>query len=176
MAGIVAFWFNDAARPTWFVRDAAFDATLRARFEEDVVRAARGRLPTDAEAATLLARVLLFDQLPRNIWRGTARAFAYDALARATSREALRRGLDTGQGKDERLFFYLPFEHSEDLGDQDRSVALFAALGDAELVDYAERHRAIIRRFGRFPHRNAILSRVSTPEEIAFLREPGSSF
>jgi len=174
--GIVAFWLGDMARPHWFKRDAAFDAMLRTRFEGDVGWAARSLPPADSDATALLARVLLLDQLPRNIWRGTARAFAYDGLARATSREVLRRGLDAGQTRDERLFVYLPFEHSEELADQDTSVALFAALGDAELVDYAERHRAIIRRFGRFPHRNAILGRASSGEEIAFLREPGSSF
>ena len=133
-----------------------------------------------------LALVLLTDQFPRSIYRGTPAAFAFDAIARSLCLESLADGSDRALRPIERVFLYLPFEHSESLTDQDRAVELFRALAaDVEprltppfedYLDYALRHRAIVERFGRFPHRNAILARPSTPAEIAFLEEPGSSF
>ena len=119
---------------------------------------------------------LLLDQLPRNIWRGTPRAYATDARAREVANAALAAGFDHGLPAEQRLFFYLPFEHSELAADQDRSVELMMSLGDAEWLDYAERHRAVIRRFGRLPHRNEALGRASTLEELAFLEQPRSRF
>jgi uncharacterized protein (DUF924 family) len=133
-----------------------------------------------------LALILLLDQLPRSIHRGTPEAFAQDAAARQVADSGLAAGADRLLRPIERLFFYLPFEHSEDLADQHRSVRLFRELGESVLesqrdvfsgfLDYAVRHREVIERFGRFPHRNRILGRESTPEELAFLEEPGSSF
>jgi uncharacterized protein (DUF924 family) len=173
---IVTFWFEAAGPDRWFAADPAFDAAVRARFAEATSNAARTALPANADARAHLARVLLLDQIPRNAWRGTPRAFAYDRLARAATAAALQHGLDRTLGKDERLFLYLPLEHSEGIADQERSVALFAALGDPELLGYAVRHRDVIARFGRFPHRNATLGRPSTADELAFLATPGSSF
>jgi uncharacterized protein (DUF924 family) len=124
-----------------------------------------------------LATVIVLDQFPRNMFRGSPRAFAADPLALGVAREAVARGIDTRVGPIERrVFFYLPFEHSEDLADQNRSVELMRTLGDPEFDKYADAHRVIIERFGRFPHRNAVLGRISTPEEIAFLNGPNSSF
>jgi uncharacterized protein (DUF924 family) len=124
----------------------------------------------------MLAAVIVFDQFPRNMFRGTPRAFATDPLALALARQMVDAGLDRDFSKDERMFLYLPFEHSEQAGEQVRCCALFALLEDPELLRYAQSHKDIIDRFGRFPHRNVILERVSTPEEIEFLKQPGSSF
>ena len=174
---LLAFWFEPGGERRWFEADPAFDAQLRQRFTDLVLQAASGELAASVgEPRGALALCLALDQLPRNIWRRTPRAFAYDRLARNAASAALEAGHDRALAAQERLFVYLPFQHSEDLADQERSVRLFAELGDAELLDYAVRHRDIIARFGRFPHRNAILGRASTAEEIAFLREPGSRF
>jgi len=187
-ADLLAFWFGppgDPARGTfreaWFKKDPAFDETIRVRFALAVERAVAGAFADwEADADGALALLLLLDQFPRNLWRGTPGAFAGDARARAVADRALARGFDQGRPDVERVFFFLPFEHSEDMADQDRSVALFRTVADgpngAEFVDYALRHRDVIRRFGRFPHRNAALGRASTAEEIAFLEQPGSSF
>jgi uncharacterized protein (DUF924 family) len=174
---ILTFWFAPDTRRFWFERNLEFDRELKRRFEEGLWLAACTATTGDpADARATLARCILLDQVPRNIYRGTPRAYAYDRLAREAVGAALEAGLDSGLEPTERLFLYLPFEHSEDLADQDRAVALFAALGNPEWLDYAERHRTIIRRFGRFPHRNAVLGRRSTREEETFLQEPGSSF
>ncbi|HMG57591.1 MAG TPA: DUF924 family protein [Kofleriaceae bacterium] len=184
---VLAFWFSDQARPMWFSVRAAFDDEIRARFGALAAAAAAGEL--DGWAATgdgALALVIALDQFPRNLHRGTPQAFACDARAREIASGAIDRGLDLRVALERRAFVYLPFEHSELLADQDRSVALFeawAAEHPAEqraaaddTMSYAVRHREIIERFGRFPHRNAVLGRTSTPEEIAFLAEPRSSF
>jgi len=132
------------------------------------------------QPASCLALVILLDQFPRNMFRGSAGSFAGDPLARAAARVILDNGWDKAMRPDERMFAYLPFEHSESLADQERCLALMqeipASPATADLPKWAEAHLAIIRRFGRFPHRNAALGRESTPEEIAFLKEPGSSF
>lgn len=176
-AELLRFWFVTAGRERWFATDAAFDREIEARFAGLVPEAAAGRLDAwRGDARGALALCLILDQLPRNLWRGTARAFATDAQALQVARDAIAAGFDHGLPPEERLFFYLPFEHSEAMADQDRSVELAANLGDAEWLDYAHRHRAVIRRFGRFPHRNTALGRESTPAELAFLKEPGSSF
>ena len=176
-ADVLAFWFSDTARKHWFARSDAFDAALRDALGALHDRAAAGEL--DAWAATAsgaLALVLLLDQAPRNLHRGSARAFATDAAAVRHARAAIDAGHDREVDDDARLFFYLPFEHSEDLADQDRAVALCATLPNPLFHDYAIRHRDVVARFGRFPHRNAVLGRDSTAEEIEFLKQPGSSF
>jgi len=175
-AAVLAFWFDPAHEPFWFEKSAAFDALCVATLMPAHRDAVAGRLAaweTTAEGA--LALCLLLDQLPRNAFRGSAEAFASDALARAAAGRALARGHDLALEPKRRRFFYLPLEHSEDLADQLVSEALFATL-DAEALRYAARHREIVERFGRFPHRNATLGRDSTAEEIAFLAEPMSSF
>jgi uncharacterized protein (DUF924 family) len=186
---VLAFWFDaalgdpDYGRPReiWFERDDAFDESVRARLGEAHEAAARGALDAWASRGRgALALVILFDQVPRNIFRGTPRAFATDAKARAVAGEAIAQGHDRRLLPVERLFLYLPFEHSEQLADQERSIALFAAID--QLPDWERtmkavlRHHEIIARFGRFPHRNAVLGRDITPEEAAFLQEPHSSF
>jgi uncharacterized protein (DUF924 family) len=174
---VLSFWFAPASRPCWFESEKGFDREIEERFLSLIEAAARGELEPWAETPRgALALCILLDQFPRNVWRGTPRAFASDAEARRVAGAALAAGHDRKLEADERLFLYLPFEHSEDLADQERSVALFHDLGDAEQLDYAVRHHDIIARFGRFPHRNRVLGRVSTPEEQAFLQQPGSSF
>lgn len=169
---VLAFW-TGAGPGRWFDRDPAFDAAFRDRFLAEHLAAARRErdgLMADAEGA--LALLLLLDQFPRNAFRGTAHMYATDPLARAFAEAALASGHDRRAAPALRLFFYLPFAHSEALADQDRSVALNAALG-APWHGHAEGHRDIIRRFGRFPHRNAMLGRATTAEEQAFLDAGG---
>lgn len=172
---VLEFWFG-RERKAWFAKDPAFDAEIRARFLPLYERAAAGGLASwMQEPRSCLALVIVTDQFPRNMFRNSARAFAADALAREAARTIVERGWDRGFSVDERTFAYLPFEHSESLEDQQRSCELMQPLGE-ELYRYAERHREIIERFGRFPHRNAALGRESTAEELDFLGQPGSSF
>lgn len=174
---VLSFWFVETPPEAWFKRDEAFDATIRRRFADLIGKVAA--LPPDVATQTArqaLAATIVLDQFPRNIHRDSARAFACDAAARAIATEAIGKGFDCGLGMYERLFLYLPLEHSESLQDQERSVTLISALGDPELTRYAIAHRDIVARFGRFPHRNAALGRQSTPGETAFLQQPGSSF
>lgn len=169
---VVRFW-REAGPGRWFRRDDAFDADFRARFLPAHEAAAAGGLrdwPDTAEGA--LALVLLLDQFPRNAFRGTARVYATDAMARAAADAAIRRGLDQAVATELRQFFYLPFMHSEQLADLERCVALNEALG-GESLRWARHHRDVVARFGRFPHRNAVLGRASTPEEERFLAEGG---
>jgi uncharacterized protein (DUF924 family) len=172
---VLRFWFEEHARD-WFVKDPGFDAAIRDRFLALHEAAAAGKLAHWADSArSCLALVIILDQLPRNMFRGEARAFATDSLARAAARVILAQGWDKAMTQAERLFAYLPFEHSEDLADQDLCCELMKDF-DAEQLRFALRHREIIRRFGRFPHRNGSLGRQSTPAEIEFLRQPGSGF
>jgi uncharacterized protein (DUF924 family) len=181
---VLAFWFGPQPGPSraeWFRKDAAFDERIRERFGALHAAAARGeRAAWRASAETNLALVVVLDQFSRNLYRDDARAFAQDAQARDCAVEALARGDDLGMRPVQRQFLYLPFEHSEDLADQERSLELFASLEAFEetrgLGEWARRHHAIVARFGRFPHRNAVLGRASTPEEIEFLKQPGSGF
>jgi uncharacterized protein (DUF924 family) len=174
---VLRFWFGELDRKSWFVKDAAVDEKIRTRFgaliEELASRPADEALTSPDRA---LATVIALDQFPRNVFRGTARAFATDALALAVAKAAIDRGLDSQVPAGRRVFLYLPFEHSEALTDQERSVELTAALGDEEYARYAVLHRDVIKRFGRFPHRNVMLGRTPTLEELTFLKEPGSSF
>ena len=180
---LLDFWFGPAGDPDrlhhrqiWFRSTPEFDAAVRRGFAEDHERAVAGELGDwEAEAPSTLALVMLLDQVPRNIFRSPPRAFASDAQALATTRRALARGFDRRVPVAWRLFFYLPFEHSENLADQQRGIALLEALppvqgrpGDGKM---SRLHLEIIERFGRFPHRNPILGRQSTPEERAFLAE-----
>lgn len=174
---VLEFWFAGGTKGKWWVKEAAFDETVRRTLGALHERAAAGGLADWQDTPEgALALVLLLDQVPRNIFRDTPRAFATDPQARRVAAAAIDRGFDGRLEPDGKLFLYMPLEHSEDLAAQDRACALFAALGDPELLRYAEAHRQIIRRFGRFPHRNLLLGRTSTPEEEAFLAQPGSSF
>lgn len=180
---ILDFWFPPGTRGErreWFRKDAGFDSTVRERFGAALAAGLAGAFGDwCAHARGSLARIVLLDQFTRNAFRDTPKAFAGDVAALATAEDALEQGFDRELALHERWFMYMPFEHAESLAEQDRSVALFRALagdGLAGPLDWALRHRAVIERFGRFPHRNAILGRESTAEEIAFLREPNSSF
>ena len=174
---ILAFW-RAAGWKKWFGKDPAFDAEIRSRFEQAHFAASRGELAGWADTAEgTLALLILIDQFPRNMYRGSAHAFATDPMARAVASEAVDRGVDLELEPAMRPFVYLPFEHSERIEDQDRSIALCQRLktdaGDADTLKWAQLHRDIIVRFGRFPHRNACLGRVTRPEEQAFLDEGG---
>lgn len=172
---VVAFW-RDAGAEQWFARDDAFDAEFRQRFEATHFAAARGEYEAWMESAEgALALLILLDQFPRNCFRGSAHSYATDGLARRYASRAVDAGFDMEIDAGLRLFFYLPFEHSEALADQDRSMELFGGIGDAELMEYAKLHRDLIERFGRFPHRNAALGRESTREEIDYLASGGFS-
>ncbi|MCC6890921.1 MAG: DUF924 family protein [Hyphomicrobiales bacterium] len=170
---VVAFWWDIGPR-RWFGKDDALDAEIGRRFLATYEAAAAGRLSHwEATPSGALALMLLLDQFPRNMFRGNARAFATDADARAIADRAIARGHDRAVAADARMFFYLPFEHSEAVEDQERSCALFRALGDAEALRWAELHADIIRRFGRFPHRNVALGRDTSEAERAFLAAGG---
>jgi len=166
---VVAFW-REAGVDKWFAKIPEFDDEIRRRFFATYEAAAAGKLAGwENSAESALALVILLDQFPRNMFRGDARAFATDELARAVTAKAILRGFDAQVPQELRAFFYVPFEHSENLADQEHGIALYTAAGDADGLKWAELHAAIIRRFGRFPHRNAVLGRVTTPEEQAFL-------
>ncbi len=186
---ILDFWFaapgsaeHGQPRKCWFEKNPAFDEEIRARFSDTLAAAVAGRLADwEASPESLLTLIVLLDQFPRNLFRNDARAFATDPLALIHAQTLIQRGWNEQLAPLQRVFAYLPFEHSEDLAMQDRAVGLFTALSKAQpgfegYLDYAERHGAVIRRFGRFPHRNAALSRESTPEEIAYLQQPGAGF
>lgn len=171
---IVRFW-SAAGPAAWYKKDAAFDGRCR-DFEAAHHAAARGELSRwEANAEGALALLLLLDQIPRNIFRDSAHAFATDGLAQRIAADAIAVGHDQATPMPLRIFFYMPLEHAEDLAQQDRCVALFEAAGNAEYLKYAVLHRDIIARFGRFPHRNAMLGRKTTPDEAAFLAEGGFS-
>lgn len=172
---VLEFW-RQAGPRKWFKKDAAFDAEIAARFLSTYEAAAAGKLSAwEASAEGALALLIVLDQFPRNMFRASARAFAADALARSVAERAIARGFDQDTKPAERNFFYLPFEHSENLADQERCVALARATGDADTLKWAELHADIIRRFGRFPHRNALLGRATTAAEQEFLDGGGFS-
>ncbi len=172
-ADILAFW-RAAGPDKWFNKNDAFDAEIRQRFLDTYEAAAAGRLAAwedDADGA--LARVIVLDQFARNMFRGSPRTYAADPLARAAAERAIARGFDRRFALPERLFFYLPFMHAEDLADQERCVALLRDAGEVDWMKDAQEHADIIRRFGRFPHRNGVLGRTTTPDEQAFLNAGG---
>ena len=170
---VLKFWF-ERDRKAWFEKNPAFDEEICQRFLPAYELGSTGMLDSWKRAPdSCLALVVLLDQFPRNMFRGTARAFAADPVAMAAARTILDHGWDKAMTPDERMFAYLPFEHSESLQDQELSLKLFE--GNANF-EWARKHWEIIRRFGRFPHRNAALGRASTPEEIEFLQQPGSGF
>jgi uncharacterized protein (DUF924 family) len=174
---ILKFWFAQTEPDQWFEKDPTFDTGIRQRFlglHEILV--SRGNNDLLADAQTALATVIVLDQMSRNMFRDTPRAFAADPQALRLAKAAIARGFDARLTKHQRMFLYLPFQHAENRKSQARSVALMASLTDPELQKWAEAHRAIVDRFGRFPHRNAVLGRISTPEEIEFLKQPDSSF
>ncbi|MDC7702458.1 DUF924 family protein [Vogesella indigofera] len=186
---VLQFWFEGtddaqlaASRSAWFRKDAAFDGAIRQRFLPLWQRAAAGELlPDPADTHAVLAWLIVADQFSRNLFRGEAQAFALDATARTVAKAALAAGLEQQLPPVARWFFYLPLEHSEALADQHEAVRRFESLPPdsperASVVDYAHRHREVIARFGRFPHRNVALGRPSTADELQFLAQPGSSF
>ena len=182
---ILQFWFGEPPlqpQQRWFAKDAAFDALIRERFGALIEAALRGELDGwQADAHSALARLLLLDQFTRNAFRDTPRAFAGDALALSGVRAMVAAGQDLALEPLQRGFVYLPFEHAEDLQAQEEGLRLFAALtaadpAQADSEAWAKKHHVVIERFGRFPHRNAVLGRASTAEEAEFLRQPGSRF
>jgi uncharacterized protein (DUF924 family) len=177
IAEVLNFWFLEVPRQQWFAGGAALDEQILARFLP--VHRIVAAVPENsllADAKTALAAVIVLDQFSRNIFRGTPSAFASDAKALDIAETAIAKGFAEALKSEERLFLYLPFEHQENAHAQARSLELISALGDPELTKYALAHKDIIDRFGRFPHRNAILGRRSTVEEKEFLEGPGSSF
>lgn len=185
---VLDFWFGAQGAPEhgrnramWFKKDVAFDEALRARFGALHAAAAAGkRAAWQGEPASQLALIIVLDQFSRNLHRGSAASFACDAEALRLAKDLVGRAADAALLPVMRSFVYLPYEHSESLADQDEAVRLFELLEQEPsakgLAEWAHKHRAIVRRFGRFPHRNAILGRASTAEEMAFLAQPGSSF
>jgi uncharacterized protein (DUF924 family) len=172
---VLAFW-RAAGPKKWFKKDLNFDAEIVARFLKTFEAAAAGELGAwELGAENALALIIVLDQFPRNMFRGSARAFAADPLARAVADRGLARGFDQNIALSERNFFYLPFTHSENLGDQERCVALSRATGDADALKWADIHADVIRRFGRFPHRNVVLGRITSVAEQAFLDGSGFS-
>jgi uncharacterized protein (DUF924 family) len=172
---VLEFWFSDAARPLWFNSTLAFDQQLRTRFEATWRHASEGRLSAWEDAAPgALALVIVLDQFPLNMFRGKAVQFSTEVLARAVAERAIARGFDRELSKPQQAFLFLPYMHSETLADQDRSVALFGAAGLEENLEFARGHREIVRRFGRFPHRNRLLGRASTAQETAWLASPAA--
>jgi uncharacterized protein (DUF924 family) len=168
-AQVLHFWFEELQPEAWFRKDERVDAAIRERFgalHEQLARIRPEQLTTPLES---VAAVIVLDQFPRNVFRGSPRAFATDALALSIAQHAIANGVDLQLTQQQRLFLYMPFQHSEDRAVQARSIELFEQLGIAENLDYAQRHKDIIDRFGRFPHRNEVLGRRSTTEELQFV-------
>jgi uncharacterized protein (DUF924 family) len=174
---VLKFWFEDAKPAQWWKKDEEFDRIIIERFSELHRRAARCELfEWRKDARGRLAEIIVLDQFSRNMFRGSPLSFAYDAVALALSQEAVSAGADKVLNPAERSFLYMPFMHSESMKIHEVAVELFRNNGMEGNLDYELKHKAIIERFGRFPHRNAILGRESTQEEIEFLKQPGSSF
>lgn len=172
---VLRYWFRELSEQDWWDGDDAVDAAIRVRFLP-----LHERLAQDARIAAaprpMLAAVIVLDQFSRHLFRGSPHAYAADAAARRLSRDAIAQGLDNAMIDEERMFLYMPFQHSEDPADQATSLELFAALGNANWTHHARQHKQIIDRFGRFPHRNAVLGRASTPDELALLNDPSNIF
>lgn len=173
---VLRFWFDELTPEDWFKVNESVDRQIQDRFGGLYERLSTSLDPAwESDASHALAAVIVLDQFPRNMFRGTPRAFATDSAALALAKRAIDIGFDTELDDEQCKFLYMPFQHAEDLADQNRSLELFARF-DERTMDFARRHQEIVERFGRFPHRNAILGRPSTPEEEAFLEEPNSSF
>jgi uncharacterized protein (DUF924 family) len=168
---IVKFWFSDKVRPLWFQSTVEFDDEIRERFESVWQQAATGKLDSWAETPEgALALVIILDQLPLNMYRGDPMSFSTEVKSRDIASVAIEQNFDTELSGEQKAFLYMPFMHSESMQDQDKSVALYEAAGLENNLKFAHHHRDIIRRFGRFPHRNNILGRASTQAEIAYLQ------
>jgi uncharacterized protein (DUF924 family) len=168
-AQVLRYWFEELHTDAWFRQDESVDAAIRERYGtlyEQLAQLGPQQLTTPLEC---IAAVIVLDQFPRNMFRGSPRAFATDALALSISQHAIAAGLDQQLTQQQRLFLYMPFQHSEDRAVQARSIELFTQLGIADNLDYAHRHKDIVDRFGRFPHRNAVLDRQSTTAELQFV-------
>jgi uncharacterized protein (DUF924 family) len=171
-ADVLNFWFQELTPEQWWVRDDAVDDAIRDRFQ-DLYETISEAVPDEwlETPRGRLAAVIVLDQFPRNLFRNSANAFASDAMALQLAKETVGAGLDQALTRDERVFLYLPFEHSEDKEMQEFSVTLYEKLGDADTLDFAKKHKQVIDRFGRFPHRNAVLGRETTEEERRFLEQ-----
>jgi uncharacterized protein (DUF924 family) len=174
---ILQFWFQEIDPASWWAKDENFDAQISARFGDVHRAAARCELFAWRAVPTgRLAEVIVLDQFSRNMFRDRAEAFAHDPLALALAQEAVRSGADRALTPTQRNFLYMPYMHSESMPVHEAGAALFASNGIDSTIEAARKHRSIVERFGRYPHRNAILGRTSTPDELAFLEQPGSSF
>jgi len=174
---ILDFWLVECGRQAWFRSSPVLDAEISGRFRDTHLTLAGGAVEDwRGSPDERLAAIIVLDQFPRNIYRATPLAFATDGLALREAELAIAAGADRATDVAHRCFFYMPFEHSEALADQQRSVELFDDLGDEEYADYARRHHAVIAQYGRFPHRNVLLGRASTEAELAYLGQPGSGF
>ena len=173
---VLHYWFEELDESHWFEPERSVDQNIRDRFLALHERIASGEGPAVTTAREMLAAVVVLDQFSRNLFRGTPRAYAADPMARQLAGRALRQGFDVGMTDAQRQFLYMPFQHSEEHQDQVRSLALFEKLGNPSWLRYAQAHKSIIDRFGRFPHRNQILGRASSAAEIASLSEPMGSF
>lgn len=173
---ILKFWFEESGYQKWFGKDESFDNDIREQFTDDYQKAANGDYDDWAQHAKgCLALMILLDQFPRNMFRDTPKMYATDVKALEIAKQAVANGLDQGLTTDEKAFLYLPFEHSEELSDQRQSLDLFEAMRDENQTyyDYAVKHYEVVERYGRFPHRNVILGRTSTPEEQAYIANGG---
>lgn len=174
---VLEFWFDRLTPEDWFVKKDAIDQEMTRRFISLHLSLSR-EIPDEWRETpeARLALLIVLDQFPRNIFRDSPHAFATDGLALREAKVAIDAGADQAVPEQRRFIFYMPFEHAESMAEQDRAVELFTALGNANYLDYAQRHRSVIARFGRFPHRNPILGRENTPEETAYLAQPGAGF
>jgi uncharacterized protein (DUF924 family) len=170
---VIRFWFEELDPKLWFERDLEVDAMIRSRYL-DWFETISVQVPKLTGAPHALATVIVLDQFPRNLFRGSPRAFATDDLALAVAEQAIAAGWDAQLSPAQRVFLYMPFQHAEDRAVQVRSIELFTRLGNVQTLDYAQRHKEVIDRFGRYPHRNTVLGRPSTTEEVEFLKtHPG---
>lgn len=168
---ILDFWFSPEVSQNWFNRSDELDARIRLKFTEAHAKADAGELDSWLDTPQgALAVIILLDQFSRNMFRGSPKSFASDKKALKIAKDALAKGFDKSLNDQEKQFLYLPFMHSENMADQDQSVALYEKLGNATALDFAHQHRDIIAKFGRYPHRNAVLARASTAEELEFLK------
>lgn len=174
---VLSFWFKEIDRALWFKKDSDFDQLLHERFGALHAQASLGELSVWRDSAHgRLAEIIVLDQFSRNLYRDQAKAFAQDGMALVLAQEAVRNGMDAELTAMERVFLYMPYMHSESLKVHGEAVALFTRLGIQGNLDFELKHKAIIERFSRYPHRNSVLGRESTPEELAFLSQPGSAF